>query len=1410
VLLENFEEEISSVQNITNELESVKIEGDCSITLTGRDSKILNEINSQILLYNDESSVESGIKTLSLTIHDFPLEFYFQSKVFESITKILPKLLKSEHGFRILKLMRLLLAKLHKCSYNEDNTNIPTKRYINMILQCLTICVKDLNENSNGLNLSTDIQTVLNQIFIILLQMNLFMSIACDLYINDLLNVLAEFARKLRKNYEKCIDETSSSQHRLNYLLIIFIINSVVAKIDAEIIRKRTDNNIWEYESDVSLLDFSFQFSYAKIYDFVKNNRMDVLQYDADMMLLINIEKFWKPVVKLFQNWKSMSDEEIIYVGLEALETLKIHRNTDLITILYKVIERNGEKLSEDVRLREAAEQITMRLLSTDVLEIQSYFYALARNSIQKKMANAEEESGKSNLCSVFGIPISTEIITEILCFGSSSVDNDVRENAKIILFAILRSKVIFPNHWNKLLDVIKPILPLMPCIFCIDQKMIFFAFDIFHQHSGLEEHELNQAYARFLFCGNAKVREMAKTKLLECLGDENSYTHDLIEIIPDNFCITPDSLITELQMPDNSIGYNHEAYESTVEVLKNDSDHEEEIIQSVLLQLSVLMNSAEMCEKSHNDNLWVYVISLLNDKIESSNNKIIRKLVIDVIYKWIISVPSFRIYLSNEPLVLKYLINTLIYFQDDMHTKKSASTLLFLLLFSDFIVKLDKSISLPSIISSLKCPFRFNTHWNESPFSKKSHLEMFYETLMDIDNEGNIEVQNISLQYMRCTFAREWFKDFCLTLFKDWSPSSKVTENLYYTNLHKSTLNVSNNLLLLEKDFKMIKNTAPLEIMSGKIVRTLTSITICSQITEAAELTKSILMLSPNSHLNEMNELAQKLEDVIEMYLSSCSSDNARASMLQKYLNFYQSIAHRLDGNHCVKILQKLIKAMSGSVIDESEFSIADIFETINLLLVSCKKLPKKREVLAKNLPSNQMSNFMEKILRKLIKLLENARSFSDVSSNGLIEKLLESIRNLFNIFPITLDDSLINSSFDSILMATKTFIKSKRADNVTSFVGVHYVYNIFEILCKISSLAFKIELKSYHYVLLFLWLMEEHSTNKALILELLSNLLNRSDKLSDFCEKFESTNQISFESLMLQMIYTHNLRCPSEQKSVASLIGNFIDYGKDVNFKTAQCNQKTLALTFINHESTVLETSCYLVRKMIQNNMPEVSSVVQKNRILEQILSEKRLELVDIVVLCYTYNDLKDFARNVIHNMNDDNLMSIVSSVKHANDDEKHIARDKRINKNCLSVLTVLAQSTPNVNRILGILEYNSKIFEQFSLAIYDGLMLTNQYNELMFYMNFLLLFGSKTNSKLFYGAHPNTLLSGKLMQKLRLDFEKSDEKYAGKHFINTQFVIDVFLLQAINIFDYCIYSKYSCESECQIYNIFLKYNF
>lgn len=1390
-------------------------------SLEGLNLDVFNGINAELLLRQnnaDELSppLDNVLSFISNAIEDYPAEFFLQPpKILDSLISAVDKV-PIDSQVKVLKNIRSILnalkAQLESPSIvNDDQGVISVKKHVNNLLRMVSKYFQRFHDSFTLSSVAQN-QATLNEIYLLLSDLASFITATqkvCEIFLNELMNSMAKVAKILRL----CNSKETIGIVRLHYIIVIYTMNSLAASIDS-IYSELCETNVWELEIDIALLDFPLKISHPKIYSMIKENRKDVIKEDKDLTVLLNAQKCWKPVVDLFQNWHRLTSEEIIWKGVDAISTMRIHKNIELVDLLLTAIEKSAQKFAENRELKEVAEEIFLRLISVEVPEIRQRAYAIARSKVQQRMQGDNRSHG--SLCSTFGIPLTTEIVTEVLCFGFTDANEAIHDYSKIILFALLRSKLIFKTHWLEILDIIKPILPLMTCIVSIHEKIGEFTFDVYHQHSGFEDHELNQAYARFLFCSHQRIRELAKVKLLERL----EFSDDLVQVVPDNFCIIADQNVTNLQVPEEKVGFDTETYEELVKVLKSLDQCDSDIVQSVLLQLSVMMNSKALCLKSHDENVWVFFMASL--EMNHPNNAIIRKLTINILYKWVICIPSFRIYLANEPTVLKFLINTMIYFQEDSQIKLQTSWLLFLLLFSDFIVASEKSTSMPQFLSTLSCPFRFNHHWTESPFNKITAIEQLYEA---IDQSGEAtDVREISKNYLKFALALEWFKTptYLIDITDEYS------RDAYFKGSRCEALKINEVLQLNENDAQSIQQSDCQRILK-KLCSQLDNATTVHEARHLNFQLRSLLLICFKGSIESCAETIDKTIDRLAVY----SNDNKdQQKMFIGFLQIYRLILNWLKDERIVNIFNK--KFIVCMIMEEIEVDEEAYFEGLKLfscVIEMCRTRPSLMELLIKTfeqkykvfLPSRIVESFSSRLIR------ENNKKWHEVGRKPTVKATLVILRNVLSIMPIHLDDVYLSKIFSTLMESTIAVYKLHH-NHLKMSTPLHIHSSTLKCMLTVTeTIASKvktIELSRDCTKMISFWARDEWKKNKSLPWMIIGHLTKRKESFASFCKKFEdASNRKLFEFTIEAILSSKKISnwTSTDQNALAIVITNILEHDSLSNsISGVELPSMDLIIKIflgINNTSAL----SFIIRKMVQNDIVGVVEIVIDRGIISHLLRfdsarlstnsevstyQKVTETFETIAVCFNHKPLKDHVIEIVNNEAKASFIMLFCDSKRDNE-----TVFKKFNVSAFNLMIIMMQSEIGLKRIFQTL-VGSKVIDQMMLASHDNLRITNPHNELMFQLNFwlsLLDDCEKFNSPIIdiLSAHVLDMTSVScLITTPNNSGEKTKAKFGTileKNLSSCRNAIDLIFIQVVSIFDFVYSSKFSAE--CKFLLFFAK---
>lgn len=1386
--------------------------------LDGLDLDTFNGIDAELSCFNESEHLRNVLNYLTSSVYDYPPEYFLQPpNILESLVSIIHRV-SNNFAVKIVKLITIIVNELSErwlASLNvtkQSQNFVSVKNNVNKILQALTDYFESFHDSFNPAFFK-DKQEVLNEIYLLLLDIAEFIkqtNNVCQLHLNNLMNMIALVAKDLRLCYSTALEH--SGVVRLHYMINIYILNVLVSTIDADR-NNNQENNVWEFECDVALLDVPIKIAQSSVYSLIKKNRKDVIQADEDLSMMLNCQKSWTPTVRLFQDWENLDDETIVLEGVEALSTIRFHKSRKLVAILLVTINNCSEKLASNKKLEKAAQEIYLRLLSIEVQEIRRLAYSLAGKFVQKRLQEGDfnepaDNLKQTSLCSVIGIPINNEIVTEILCFGFTDSDPDIHKHCEIILFALLRSKITCSNHWTEILNIIRPVLPLMTCLFATDDKMGFFSFDIYHQHSGFSGDELEKAFARFLFCSKDKARDMAKKRLLESIH----CSEEMIVIVPDNFCIIPSSKVTDLLFPEPRVGYDREAYAELRETLRRMDRSDSSLLTSVLLQLNVMMNSKELCLKSHEDNVWIYFMAPLD--MGFPNDKIIRKLTISIIFKWAICIPDFRMYLANEAKeIITFLVMTLIYFQEDSSIKTQTSWLLFLLLFSDFIVSSDRSVSMPQFLSALCCPFKTEYHWTESPFNQISSLEHMDEVMSSRPEAKDI--YEVSDKFLKFTFALEWFK-----VERKLLEMEDFTVDKYYEDLSDRTFQLNPKLQLNASDITSLKQTSSRQILKN-LCKELENATIVNHAQSLIYQIQNILII-PVGFEGGMAEIFDKKIERLLVF----SSKECQQKMLVGFLQIYQKLMRHLKDERIVHIFCK--KFITSIIVNSVAFPDEVYIGGLNLI-TSAVKLCSKRPSLMKELikayndtfKMHLPSRIVESLTDNLFNGVMKDKKWHETSSRPCVHAILNLLRNVLRVLPVHLDEAYLNKLFDKLIKVLIPLYRS-HSNHIKGVETIHIhsntVKHIFSILLEIALIVKNLKLEADHYKSLMFWAKGESKKYKEIPWMIIAQITSEKENFDTFSNGLEEFyEQKLLDAVVISMMEpTMNINeTMLEQKALVLVVANILKHRKLCGIELHSITSVVNKLIQSNNTSAL----SFIVKELVKCDFPRTVDFVVNNEIIVKLLQfelvrEDNLkayqlisEQLETVIVCLEYKPLEEHVSSALLNHG---RIACAKMLRDSNGIQDSVY--KRFNLGVFEFLIAMVQTEVGLKRFCQIKDDPHSI-DRLMFASHDNLRTTNHHNELMFQLSFwnsLLDVTTKFNSPFIdlLSKHVIDRTSGKCVfinpnqgdGKLR----STDDSILKANFKFVHFAIDLLFLQVVNLFNFAFASRFSAECKYKSKNL------
>lgn len=534
---------------------------------------------------------------------------------------------------------------------------------------------------------------------------------------------------------------------------------------------------------------------------------------------------------------------------------------------------------------------------------------------------------------------------------------------------------------------------------------------------------------------------------------------------------------------------------------------------------------------------------------------------------------------------------------------------------------------------------------------------------------------------------------------------------------------------------------------------------------------------------------------------------------MLIKCLELYQKLIPFLSDDKIVGILSgdPLIGIFGRGIISDENVYI-QILRLISSIVKLCENRKELKDVIVKSFNSTHKMHFpsslVEKLCENLFEVTMKDKSWNDVTKFPSVKIIFTIMRNVLKLMPVELDEKYVNEFFTKLLHSSRSFLKS----NKKSLMNTHLVNQIFGIIEILTSLNYTFHLKDEQYSTLFLWIKDSDKVEKALIWMIIGNLTRKKVCFDKFCEGFKDELNLSLFDLLEERVVAEDVKSHYEQKAIAYLIENFLDHTANKSEPNDRMNQKLLKLIskFFNQKPIFHDILSFLVKKMIQNKIPETAKIVKQRRIIEYVLYNK-IDNLDMVTFCYSYDELKEHVADVIVNIQDKRVVELIERLHNATDLESiktmKSEKFKQINHSVLNILSILMSSNNGIQKLSKILRIPN-LFESFVMAVFGGLKITNPSSEILFHLKFLNNLLSAYTAIMKGDLSSTVFGSCEIEIKHNKQFLKIPEEIGSEFVTRTEncifegnfqrikYACDLFLLQIIKILNYPDFSKQSTE--------------
>lgn len=360
----------------------------------------------------------------------------------------------------------------------------------------------------------------------------------------------------------------------------------------------------------------------------------------------------------------------------------------------------------------------------------------------------------------------------------------------------LLRSRSLLPaQSWSWVWKILAPALPLLECFASKSTQLGTELLSLFNPDlKAVLPADLLNGNVRLLFHKSVDVRNEALARLTYILlthPDANRFlpnVSNITDTIPSDLCITSNQWDSEASAATPTL-YTAETVRSLVLSLATPGV-DPKVRRVTLMQLNVIAASPALSRILEANNGVGYTLEALQNSLLAAHDIDYPDAAIPAIgllAKLCVNSIRVRRELQKDDELIPMLLRALLMFHKNEALQRDCSVLLFVLVFSDYMLG-ETILSVPRlIIDRYSVPILCKTHWAISPFLRQSPL---VDALLDEAANSN------EWQFVRFTVASLFFPD---------QPSSQLYKN---PKLEYPALEFNSKLKLTSEDSRVLQST--------------------------------------------------------------------------------------------------------------------------------------------------------------------------------------------------------------------------------------------------------------------------------------------------------------------------------------------------------------------------------------------------------------------------------------------------------------------------------------------------------------------------------------------------------------------------------------------------------------------------
>lgn len=278
-------------------------------------------------------------------------------------------------------------------------------------------------------------------------------------------------------------------------------------------------------------------------------------------------------------------------------------------------------------------------------------------------------------------------------------------------------------------MEILVPALPLLQATVDMSTKLGFAVFELYNPDSEISLFDALVGNLRYLFSPDPRIRDEALLRLIyisSSYGQSDFYLPNLEHIkdtLTNNICVvsTPLPLRSGVQRGT----YSSATLTELMGLLKN-TNATPSVRHSTIVQISALLEDPDLCDAMYHANEWPFIMQAFYNSLNAFYHQDYPDTAIptlQIVTKLCLRVAEYRRNVAGDSEFMFLLVRAMFLHHHNQDFKRDCATLVFLLVYSDFVVGMDE-LSYPNALAALKIPFQCSFHFATSPFDEITVLE--------------------------------------------------------------------------------------------------------------------------------------------------------------------------------------------------------------------------------------------------------------------------------------------------------------------------------------------------------------------------------------------------------------------------------------------------------------------------------------------------------------------------------------------------------------------------------------------------------------------------------------------------------------------------------------------------------------